>query len=150
MPNQIASRPAHEALDACHELEYLLLGDLRELLEEPETLHTRRSLMLILEHLLVNLPRQLMLKCEGGYMTEVLGEFPWWQDEVEALLSEDQACNSALVQLHERLAHELPWLPIAAEVRATLDRWMELLAAIRKQENRLLQKAFTLDLGGEA
>jgi hypothetical protein len=83
-------------------------------------------------------------------MSEVLAEFPAWQNEVDALLRKDRACNSALARLHDRVSHDLPWTPIADEVRETLDLWMELLNAIRVQENRLLQKAFTLDLGGEA
>jgi hypothetical protein len=150
MNSSLISPCAHEALHACHELEYLLLGDLRELLDDPETLQTRRSLLMILDHLLVNLPRQLQLKLEGGYMAEILAEFPAWQREVDALLSEDQRCNSAIAKLHDRVSRELSWLPLAGEVRESLDVWMELLNEIRKKEQRILQTAYTLDLGGEA
>jgi hypothetical protein len=138
------------ALEACHELEFLLLGDLRELLDEPEAPHTHLWILTVLEHLLVNLPRQLELKCEGGYMSEVLGEFPGWQSEVDALRQADFACNVALADLYDRVSQELPWAAIADEVRGTLDAWMELLAEIRKCECEYLQTAFTLDLGGEA
>lgn len=145
-----SSPSANSALDACHELEYLLLGDLRELLDDPETPDTRRSLLIILDHLLVNLPRQLELKREGGFMAEILARFPLWQVEIDALQGEDAACNSALVRLHDCVSRELPLTLIAGEVRGSLDRWMEFLDAIRVHETQLLQTAFTLDLGGEA
>ena len=150
MTDSIAPRIDHSALDACHELEYLLLGDLRELLGDPETPQTRRSLLLILDHLLANLPRQLELKCQGGYMSEVLAEHPAWQNEVDELLRDDRDCNSALARMHQRVRQDLSWRPIAHEMRDTLDVWMGLLNAIRKHEIRMLQTAFILDLGGEA
>jgi hypothetical protein len=149
--NDLRTSPgARGDLAACHELEYLLLGDLRELLEDPETSQTRRSLLIILDHLLVNLPRQLELKCEGGYMAEILAKCPAWQREVDALLHEDRDCNSALSRLHDHVLRELPWLAMTQEVRETLAVWMDLLGAVRTQESRMLQTAYTLDFGGEA
>ena len=86
-----------QTLTRCYDLEYLLLGDLRQLLDEPQTAQTRQSILVILDRLLLNLPRQLALACEKGYMTEVLEQCPNWHRQIEALHGANLDCISALM-----------------------------------------------------
>ena len=137
-------------LKACFELEYLLLGELRELLDEPETRYTRPAILLILDRLLANLPRQLKLKSKGGYLSGVLGVFPNWQEQVESLRCEDLARISTLEELRSLVAAGSSFSHIVHETHHQLQLWMQLLAAHRKEERRLIQKATNLDLGGES
>ena len=150
MNNQQESNGAPETLTTCHDLEYLLLGDLRQLLDEPQTAQTRQSILVILDRLLLNLPRQLVLACEERYMSEVLEQRPNWHRQIEALYGANMACISALDESRNRVVRELPFAAIANEVSRHLRQWMQSLVAIREHETRLLQKAFTLDIGGEA
>src|SRR5262245_36103537 len=57
-------------------LEYLLLGDLRDLLEEPPDTETRRWLLAVLEELLNLLPNEFEFEDQGGYLSEVREQFP--------------------------------------------------------------------------
>ena len=138
------------SLKTCHDLEYLLLGDLRQLLDEPQTAQTLQSLLVILDRLLGSLPCRFALACENGYMTEVLEERPTLHRQIQALRSANVACISSLEEMRSRIVHELPLAAITDEVNLNLYRWMRSLVAIRSHENRLYQEAFTLDYGGEA
>lgn len=144
------SNGAPATLTTCYDLEYLLLGDLRELLDEPQTAQTRRSILVILNRLLLNLPRQLALACEDGYMSEVLEQRPNWHRKIEALHGANLACISALDESRNRVMRDSPLVAIADELSCNLRHWTQSLVAIREHETRLLQNAFTLDIGGEA
>ena len=150
MIDQPKSESARAARHTCHELEYLLLGDLRQLLDELQTAQTRRSLLIILDRLLDNLPRQFALACEEGYMAEVLEKRPNWHRQIEGLYGANMAFISALNQLRNRIVQELPFIAIANEVSCDLREWIQSLVKTRGDESRLLQTAFSLDIGGEA
>ena len=146
-------QPSDFAIDSqptCHELEYLLLGDLRQLLDDPLTEQTRRSMLVVLDRLLLNLPRRLVLACEEGYMSEVLERRPNWHRQIEALHNANLDCISAIDNLRNRIVRELPFAESAGQLQHNLRRWMRSLASIRGHERRLLQEAFTSDIGGEA
>jgi len=139
-----------EAIKRCYDLEYLLLGDLRQFLDDPVTPDTRQGLVVTLDRLLDHLPLQLELVSEEGYMSEVLEEFPNWHRQIEALLGENMSCISRLRELRRRVANELPFSAVGREVSFKLRKWMESLETIREREVQILQNAFALDLGGEA
>src|SRR5579872_2956860 len=61
-----------QLLDHYSSLEYILLGDLRDLLEEPVDDESRKWLLAVLDTLLDTLPREFDLEDEDGYMSEVL------------------------------------------------------------------------------
>src|SRR5260221_8654966 len=53
-------------------LEYILLGDLRDILEESLDRESRRWLIAVLDALLETLPREFDLEEHDGYMAEIL------------------------------------------------------------------------------
>jgi len=59
-------------------MEYILLSDLRDLLEEPADDMTRKWLRAVLDALLKTLPWELELQDAGGYLSEVLEQYPNW------------------------------------------------------------------------
>ena len=81
---------ACESLEDYTALEYILLGDLRDLLEEPADQFTRSWLIAVLDALLDTLPRQMALKESSGYLSEVLDEYPSWYRHVEDLQNEQR------------------------------------------------------------
>jgi hypothetical protein len=128
-------------------LEYILLGDLRDLLEEPANRHTRVWLIAVLDALLDTLPREMALKEASGYLNEVLDEFPSWYRHVEDLQNEQRLLFLALQALRDRLGTSEPYQHDAARVQSQLRQWMNRLVAHRRHENRIVQTAMNLEVG---
>src|SRR5690606_6244973 len=105
---------------SCMELEYLLLGDLRDLLEDPPNETTRRWMLVVLDALLETLPRGIQLKDEDGYLSEVVKAFPNWSDQVDALRREHDILFGKLRRLRERIVHRAHFEDIAEETREDL------------------------------
>jgi hypothetical protein len=135
-------------LEECTSLEYILLGDLRDVLEEPANRHTRGWLVAILDALLDTLPRQLALKEESGYLNEVLDEYPSWYRQVEDLQNEERLLFLSLQALRDRLETSENYAYAAERVRTALREWMTRLTAHHRHETRILQTAMNLEVGG--
>lgn len=130
------------------EMNYILLGDLREILESRRPgLAERNWLLTILDALLESLPAQFSLKEQGGYMTEVLEAFPYWENEVERLRSEHTPLVETLSDLRERVATGSEYKQVAQIVRDDLADWMERLMKHNSTECRLYQTAINLEVG---
>lgn len=139
-----APRPIQDYSD----LEYLLLCDLRELLEQPlNDDENRRWLVAVLDELLKTLQSEFCLEEDGGYMTEVLDIWPNWSGQVDRLLGEHEKLCSQLKRLRYRLAEALPLKEVAESLRYQLRDWMTTLTAHHRHENRLIQEAFVFDVG---
>lgn len=128
-------------------IEYILLGDLRELLEEPADEENRRWLLAILDSLADMLPREFQLKESGGYLQEVLDEFPSWSAQVDELHHQQHTLYARLRELRWRLAHSASYVGTADQLRCELRDWMAALTAHHRHENRMLQTALNLEVG---
>jgi hypothetical protein len=126
-------------------LEYILLGDLRVLLEQPVS--ERTWLLAVLDALLDTLPRQFDLKEENGYLTEVTQSYPNWADKVDELQCEHAQLFAMLKQLRARIVAQGSYLSLAHSVRDELREWIATLVAHHRTENRLLQTAVNLEVG---
>jgi hypothetical protein len=140
-------RPHAKALEECAALEYILLGDLRDLLEEPADAQTGKWLVAILDALLETLPREFHLKEQDGYLAEVLDEYPNWSDEVEQLREEHRVLYETLRKFREQIARRTRYQAIARRARGRLRSWMQALNAHNRHERRLLQTALNLEIG---
>ena len=129
-------------------LEYILLGDLRDLLEEEPSEQTSHWLLAILDALLETLPQELALKSQDGYLEDVLSEHPHWQPQVERLRSEYVRLCVWLEELRDRLVSRAPFEEIANRLRYDLREWMTALQAYHRHEYRLLQTSINLEVGG--
>jgi hypothetical protein len=142
------STSASRSLEACLQLEYLLIGDLRELLEEPlEDDESRRWLSTIVVQLLETLHCEFRLKDAEGYMSEVLEVWPNWSGHVDRLCSEQRTLCARLGQLRYRLSEALPLEEVTESLQQQLCDWMATFAAHRRHETRLVQNAFNCDPG---
>jgi hypothetical protein len=128
-------------------LEYILLGDLRDLLEEPADEQTRKWLSAVLDALLDTLPREFTLEEQDGYMVDVLEQNPNWSDEVDRLRQEHGYLFAKLKELRQRVSEDAPYAEIADELRGGLRDWMTLLIAHNRHENRLIQTSANLEIG---
>lgn len=128
-------------------LEYILLGDLRDVLEEPIDGENRKWLLAVLDALEETLPREFDLEEEDGYMSEVLERFPNWSHQVEGLLRDHERLFEKLKNLRHRIERDSWIAPIANEVRAELRDWIRTLVSHHRRETRLVQTAMNLEVG---
>jgi hypothetical protein len=138
---------ACESLEDYTALEYILLGDLRDLLEEPADQFTRSWLIAVLDALLDTLPRQMALKESSGYLSEVLDEYPSWYRHVEDLQNEQRLLVLSLQALRHRLDTPGPYERDAVRVNSAVRQWMTRQISHRRHETRLLQTAMNLECG---
>lgn len=127
-------------------LEYILLGDLRDLLEEPFNNETRRWLLAVLGSLLDTMPND----GDGDsseYLGEVLEEYPNWSRQVDNLHRERELLYAELDQYREQIQQRDNIEEVAQRLQNELRRWMATLEAHKRHETRLLQMAYTLEIG---
>ena len=134
-------------LDHYSSLEYILLGDLRDVLEEPTDRESRRWLVAILDVLLETLPREFDLEDADGYMAEVLERYPNWSAQVDRLHRDHDLLFCKLKELRGRIECNKWIAPIANEVRRDLREWILKLIAHNRKETRLVQTAMNLEVG---
>lgn len=97
------------------EFAYLLMGDLRQLLDDPSDLQSGRWLLAILDRLLaIRVPLEAILAMRHAFGTD-------WRD-ITAL---DAPFYAKLQRLRDRVAHRKPYVVLANDVRCELH---ELLA----------------------
>ena len=137
---------AQSSLERDAALEYLLLGDLMDLLDDPCGPETCRWLAMILDALLRLLPREFTSEEAGGYLEEVLEEYPSWERQVRDLHSQHQMLYAGLVELRSKIAfsqeEEVP-----LRTRLALAEWVRLVNEHNRQETELLQTAINLEVG---
>jgi hypothetical protein len=129
-------------------LEYILMGDLRDLLEEAQAdEQTHRWIIAVLDALLDALPREMELKSRGGYLQPVLEQFPNWAGQIGDLAREKQLLFDTLSELRTQIHSPRMFAHLAGEIRQNLHEWMNLWASHLRHERRILQSAFTMDVG---
>ena len=150
MTDQIKSNSQTDSLKVCQDQESMLLVDLLRSLDQPCWRQRRQPLLDILDRMLTNLPHHLQLVSLGGYFTEVIQLRPNWHRQVEALHGANIDCITALHKIRDRIECARSSATIEIRESDDIDVWIRSLVSIRGQESRLLQAAFTLDIGGEA
>lgn len=142
------SRSINRPLVDMAALEYILLGDLRDLLEEEPSEQTSKWLAAILDTLVDTLPRELAIKSRDGYLEDVLEAQPNWEAHVRQLHDEYKLLCVRLEALRDQVVSRTPYSSIAAQLREDLSEWMLALKNHHRQENKLLQTAVNLEVGG--
>ncbi len=147
MMNTANTNMSGKRLDQYATLEYILLGDLRDLLEDSDDEVTCKWLLAVLEALLDTLPREFDLEEQGGYLAEVLENYPNWVEEVDRLRSQHESLFNRLAELRQQILGRTSYAAIADQLRRDLRDWMMTLIAHHRHENRLLQTALNLEVG---
>lgn len=128
--------------------EYILLGDLRDLLEDPISGTSRKWLLAVLDALTQTLPVELELQqADEGYLSPVLERFPNWSPQVLGLHRARRNLSLQLVALRDRVENHEPLADVVRALRHDLRDWMLCYRAQCRREARMLQVAMTLDVG---
>ena len=80
----------------------------------------------------------------------VLERRPSWSRQINALYQANLDCVSSLELVRDCLGNDSPIAATSKELKVRLRNWIESFSAMRCLEGKMLQEAFTLDLGGEA
>ncbi len=129
------------------ELEVLLIGDLRDVLEEEANEQNRKWLLAIVEVLARTIPREFYLREKGGYLRDVVDCCPEVDQEVQALLEEHQTLRDRLDQLRNKLQRLRPFRTQAAALKYELAEWMNKLEQHNQKEGKLVHCAYSQDMG---
>lgn len=127
--------------------EHILLGDLRDLLEEPPDEHTPHWLLAVLDALLQTRPIEMELQAQDGYLSPVLEKYPSWSPQVDSLYRRHIELSEKLRLLRDRIGNKQPFAETARELRRDLRDWMLSVIGQHRSEAHLLQMAMTLDVG---
>lgn len=145
------SRPRNSdtsQLKHCTDFEYILLGDLRDQLRDPLDTQNTRWMLAVIEALLDQMPEEHRLKSRGGYLAEVLEEFPNWNHEVRNLKSEQYQLYDTLSDLRDQLEDGSFTEASAQFMKVAVENWIATFVSHRRNEQTLLQTALNLDIGG--
>jgi hypothetical protein len=127
--------------------EYLLLGDLRSVLDEPDESRDMKWLLAILDSLLESVPKEIELREQGGYFEDVLTIHPAWAPHVERLQMEHARIFEILSQLRRQVANQLNYTSLADQLQMELRDWMQMVIKHNRHERSLYQSAYNLDFG---
>lgn len=136
-----------QLLEQYSAIEYVLLGDLRDLLEDPADPLLRRWLQAVLDALIDTLPYQFYLQEEDGYLADVVELQPNWAHQVERLQLQHDALFDQLKHLRDRVQGDGPFGAIIEPLRDDLRNWMNAVLAHHRHERRLMQAAWNLEIG---
>jgi len=130
-------------------LEFILLGDLRDLVEEePFDEVTCKWLKAVVDALLETLSLEFARQDEGdGYLGEVVEQDPNWANYVDQLAEERRTIFQRLREVQQQLRSSREVHTMASQLRSELKDWMLRLTALHRHERRLVQTAFNLDVG---
>jgi hypothetical protein len=134
-------------LRKCCEFEYILIGDLRDLLDDEPTDETRRWTLAVLDALLDTLPKEFALKSQDGYLSDVLDEYPSWDNAVERLRQQHVALHRRLTELRVRMVANAQLQGLADRLRTELESWIEAFGDLQQAERKITFAAMTLEVG---
>lgn len=132
----------------CNEFQYLLLGDLRDILEDTPDDSTKRWILAVLDVLVELMPRERHIHDQrGGYLSEVLDEFPGWGRKVMRLHLKKLHLDYALREFRSRIQREASWNSVADQLSCELRDWMQMFRDLHQAESSLMMDAMLLDIG---
>ena len=142
-------RPTHtdQQLPDYDALIHLLLDDLLEMLDGRINEEEHRWSMTLLEKVQEYLHRQFTVEESGGYLEEVLEEFPSWQPLLRTLQGEHKHLLQDFCELRNELSGCQTSTPLALRLQREFRMWVRRFRNHQHREAQVLQKAYTLDVG---
>lgn len=133
----------------CATLSWLLVGDIREMLQDHLDEEALLWLRPILDALIEALREQAGLEELPGYYDDVLADFPHWSPIVDRIHAEQALLRQSLESLRHRIDCDLPFRRLATELEQELGDWVRLMNAHSKRERELMQNVYYTEIGGE-
>jgi hypothetical protein len=133
----------------CTTLTWLLVGDIREMLQDHLDEEAIRWLKPILDALIDAMREQSELTNREGWYDDLLGEFPHFVSRVARIEAEQSELCKSLRELRNGIERDLPLDRLAAEIESELSNWVDLMIKHTRREAALLQDVWYTEIGGE-
>lgn len=117
--------------------EYILLGDLRDVLNEELDEVSRTWTLALLDALLSTLPQELDMAESGKYLNMDRSQHRSQRASFEKLLNEKHLLYAKLRHLHSQLRNETAWQETAEMLKHEIHTWMKNLVAHHRNERAL-------------
>ncbi len=135
-----------QSLADCNEFQYLLLGDLRDLLDETKDESDRKWLLAVLDVLVDLMPQERQLhERTGGYLAGVINEFPERNRIVMHLDLKKLQLDYTLRDLRNRIRAEESWVSVADQLSCDLRDWMKMFTEVHRSEASLIMNSMLFE-----
>ena len=133
----------------CTTLTWLLVGDIREMLQDHLDDEAIRWLKPILDSLIGAMCEQSELHFSDGLYDDLLGTFPHLITRVAGIEAEQNELCRSLRELRNGIERDIPLQRLAAEIEEGLGDWVNLMTSHSRREAVLLQDVWYTEIGGE-
>jgi len=133
----------------CTTLTWLLVGDIREMLQDHLDDEAIRWLKPILDSLIGAMCEQSELHSSDGLYDDLLGTFPHLITRVAGIEAEQNELCRSLRELRNGIERDIPLQRLAAEIEEGLGDWVNLMTSHSRREAVLLQDVWYTEIGGE-
>jgi len=133
----------------CTTLTWLLVGDIREMLQDHLDEEAIRWLRPVLDALIAAMGEQAELTNREGWYDDVVGSFPHLISRVAKIEAEQTELCRSLRELRHHIERDLPLSRLTKEVEADLANWVDLMMTHGRRERVLLQDVWYTKIGGE-
>jgi len=133
----------------CTTLTWLLVGDIREMLQDHLDEEAIRWLGPILDALIGAMSQQSEQNSREGWYDDLIGSFPHLISRVAMIEAEQTELCRSLRELRQRIEQDMPISRLAAEIERDLCRWIDLMVRHSRREAVLMQDVWYTEIGGE-
>lgn len=133
----------------CTTLTWLLVGDIREMLQDHLDDEAIRWLKPILDSLIGAMCEQSELHSSDGLYDDLLGTFPHLITRVAGIEAEQNELCRSLRELRNGIERDIPLQRLAADIEEGLGDWVNLMTSHSRREAVLLQDVWYTEIGGE-
>lgn len=133
----------------CTTLTWLLVGDIREMLQDHLDEEAIRWLGPILDSLIGAMSQQSELTSREGWYDDLVTSFPHLISRVAMIEAEQTELCRSLRELRQRIEQDMPINQLAAEIERDLCRWVDLMMRHSRREAVLMQDVWYTEIGGE-
>ena len=133
----------------CTTLTWLLVGDIREMLQDHLDDEAIRWLKPILDSLISAMCEQSELHSSAGLYDDLLGTFPHLITRVAGIEAEQNELCRSLRELRNGIERDIPLQRLAADIEEGLGDWVNLMTSHSRREAVLLQDVWYTEIGGE-
>jgi predicted transcriptional regulator len=133
----------------CSGMTWLLVGDIREMLQDRLDRDAIRWLRPVLDALIDSMCEWETREDSSGFFEDVLDPCPELTPRVEQIQGEQTQLCARLRELRARLERRQGVSRIVRELQADLAEWVQMMTDNARRERELLQSVWYSEIGGE-
>lgn len=133
----------------CTTLTWLLVGDIREMLQDHLDEEALKWLRPVLDSLIGSMCEESEQTGEESWYGSFIEPCPHLSSKVAEIEAEQAELCKSLQGLRHSIERELPLAKLAAEIEAELASWVNLMIRHSRRERELMQDAWYTEIGGE-